>query len=64
MHGEAGAKCVEVEDVEDFVFVHEGLGVGVDPFVSTLHSGRNATEETNDLFVYAMKGLEVCFVGL
>ena len=42
VHGEAGAEGIEVEDVEDVVFVHEGLGVGVDPFASLLHSGRNA----------------------
>ena len=51
MHGKAGAKRVEVEDVEDFMFVHEGLGVGVSPFTSLLYSGGNTAEETNDLFV-------------
>ena len=34
VHGEAGSEGVEVEDVEDVVFVHEGLGMGVDPFTS------------------------------
>ena len=42
VHSEAGSEGIEVEDIEDLVLVHEGLGMGVDPFVSYLHSGGDA----------------------
>ena len=35
----------------------------VAPFASLLYSGGNTAEETNDFFVCAMEGLEVCLVG-
>ena len=31
VHGEGGTKCVSMEDIEDVVFVHEGLCVCVVP---------------------------------
>ena len=38
VHCEGGAKCIEVEDVEDVVFMHEGLCVRVVPFISPLYA--------------------------
>ena len=46
---------VEVEDVEDFEFCHDGSGVCL---------GREVFEESDDFFVDDVEWLYVCFLGV
>lgn len=59
MHGDASAECVEMEYVEDVMFVHERLCMCVFPFTSILHTWWHATYEANDFFVSKVEWLEV-----
>ena len=48
-----------MEDIEDVVFVHEGLCVCVVPFTPLLHAWRHATDKANDFFVDEVEWLAV-----
>ena len=61
MHEDAGSEGVQVEYVEDSMFVHEGLCVCIGPFFFSFNSKWYTTEKANDFFVCFMKWLEVGF---
>ena len=63
VHYEGSAECIEVEDVEDVVFMHEGLCVRVVPFTSPLYEWWHTADEANDFLVENMEWLEIGCVG-